>query len=80
MDTATLTQFFLWCTIINAAMFTFAVFMCVVAPGLVYRTQTALFPLSRETFTVVIYSFFAAYKLFLIFFNFTPLIALLIMG
>ena len=78
MDIQTLTQFFMWCTIINATMFALAVLMCSAAGNFVYRTQTALFPMSRETFTVVIYSFFGLYKLLIILFNFTPLIALLI--
>ena len=80
MDIQTLIQFFMWCTIINGAMFAFSVLMYTVARDLVYRIQTALFPMPRETFTAVLYSFFGVYKLFVIFFNFTPWIALLIIS
>ena len=80
MDIEALTQFFMWCTIINAAMFTFATIWIVAASNVVYRIQTALFPMPRETFTVVIYSFLGMFKLGIIFLNFTPWMALLILG
>ena len=54
--------------------------MIVGASNLVYRIQTALFPMPRETFTVVIYGFLGMYKLGVIFLNFTPWMALLIIG
>jgi hypothetical protein len=54
--------------------------MCIVAPGLVYRTQSKWFPLPRETFNVVIYSFLGLFKIVFLVFNVVPYVALLIVG
>ena len=80
MDIQTLTTFFMWCTIINGALLVLWTTMCIVAPGLVYRTQRAWFPIPRKTFDVVIYSFLGLFKIFFLFFNVVPYVALLIVG
>lgn len=80
MDIDTLTDFFMWCTIINGGLFLFWGAMCMLTPDLVYRTQSKFFPLPRETFNVVIYSFLGAFKIFFLIFNVTPFVALLIAG
>ena len=72
------TSFFMWCTIINTGLFAFWMLWLTLAPDLVYRTQRKWFPLSRESLEAVMYCFLGAFKIFLIFFNLTPLIALLI--
>jgi hypothetical protein len=51
-----------------------------VAPDLVYRTQSIWFPIPRKTFDVVIYSFLGLFKIFFLFFNVVPFVALLIVG
>lgn len=80
MDIQTLTIFFKWCTIINGGiLILWAVFM-MFAPNIVYRTQSIWFPIPRETFNVVIYSFLGVFKIFFLMFNVVPFIALLIMG
>jgi len=48
------------------------------APDLVYRTQSKWFPIPRETFNVVMYSFIGLFKIVFIVFNVVPYIALLI--
>lgn len=78
MDIHMLTKFFMWCTIINGSLFLFWGSMCMLAPGLVYRMQRKFFPMPRETFDVVIYSFLGAFKIIIIVFNLVPYLALLI--
>lgn len=80
MDIKTLTGFFKWCTIINIALFTFTISMFMLVPDLVYKTQSWIFPISREAFNVVLYSFLAGHKLMIIIFNVVPLISLLIIS
>jgi hypothetical protein len=74
----TLTTFFMWCTIINGTIFILWGSFCMLAPNLVYRTQSTFFQIPREQFTVIIYCFLGAFKIFLMFFNLVPFIALLL--
>ncbi len=80
MDTQTLTAFFMWCTIMNGGLLVFWTIACIAAPDLVYRTQSKWFPISRETFDVVIYSFLGLFKIVFLAFNLVPYLALLIVG
>lgn len=78
MDIQTLTNFFMWCSIINGALLSFWTIICIFAPDLMYRTQNKWFPMPRETFNVVIYSFIGLFKIFFLIFNVVPFVALLI--
>lgn len=78
MDIQTLTTFFMWCTVINGGLLVLWTTMCMLAPNLVYRIQSKWFPISRETFDVVIYSFLGLFKIVFLVFNVTPYVALLI--
>lgn len=78
MDVQSLTRFFMWCTIINGALLLFWTSAAIMAPDRVYRIQSKWFPLPRETFTVVFYSFLGVFKIVFIVFNLVPYIALLI--
>ena len=80
MDIQTLTQFFMWCTIINGALLLLWASVSMLAPDLVYRTQYKWFPIPRETFTVVFYSFLGLFKIVFLVFNLVPYVALLIVG
>ncbi len=80
MDIQTLTTFFMWCTIINGALLVLWVIMYIVAPDLVYRTQSKWFPIPRETFNVLMYSFLGLFKIIFLIFNVVPYIVLLIIG
>ena len=80
MDIATLTTFFMWCTIINGGSLLFWSAICAFAPDMVYRKQKMFFPITRETWDVLIFCFLGAFKLFVIGFNAVPYIALLIIG
>ena len=80
MNIELLTTFFMWCTIINGAVLLLWSTMCMLAPDLVYRTQNRWFPLPREIFNVVIYSFLGLFKIVFLVFNVVPYVSLLIIG
>lgn len=80
MDIQTLTDFFMWNTIINGGLLAFWTAMCLAAPDLVYRMQSRWFPIRRETYDVVIYGFLGLFKTVFIVFNVVPYLALLIVG
>ena len=80
MDIQTLTTFFMWCTIINGALLVLSGTMWILAPDLLYRRRTKWFPIPRETFNVITYSFFGFYKIIFLVFNVVPYVALLIIG
>ena len=80
MTIQTLTAFFMWCSIINGGIFLLWALFFMIAPDLVYRTQKKWFPIPRETFNVIYYSFLGAFKLLFLFFNVVPYLALLIVA
>ncbi len=75
-----MTAFFMWCTILNGGLLLFWACLGMLAPELIYRLHSQWFPLPRETFNVVLYAFLGAFKLFVLFFNLIPWLALLLMG
>ena len=80
MDIQTLQTFFMWCTIINAALLVLSGMICAFAGDWVYRVQSKWYPVSRDAFNVVIYSFIGVFKMFFLMFNLVPYVALLIVG
>lgn len=80
MDIVTLKEFFMWCTILNGGLLIISSLFLTFASNLVYRIHSKWFPMPRETFNVVIYSFIGVYKIFLWVFNLFPYIALVIIG
>jgi hypothetical protein len=78
MDIQTLTRFFMWCTIINGGLLVLWATMCMLAPEWVYRTQSKWFPIPRETFNIVIYSFLGLFKIIFLVFALVPYVSLLI--
>ena len=80
MDVMVLKDFFMWCTIINAALLILSFLICVFARDWAYNMHSKWFPISRETFNVAIYCFLGLYKMFVIAFNLVPFIALAIIG
>jgi hypothetical protein len=76
MNLETLTDFFMWSTILNIAVMFVWVGAMVLAPGMVYRTQSAFFSISRERFDQVMYGFMGLYKLMIITFSLVPYVAL----
>jgi hypothetical protein len=78
MDIQTLERFLMWCTIINAALLVLAGMIFTFAGDWVYRVQSKWYPISRDAFNVVTYSFIGLFKLFFVTFNLVPYAALLI--
>ena len=80
MDIPTLTSFFMWCTIINGGLLIYWSVIIICAPDFIYRIQSKWFPISREAFDIVIYSFLGLFKILFILFNLAPWLALLIIS
>ena len=80
MDIQALTALFMWLTIINGAMLILWSVLFMVVPDLVYRTQSKWFPISRDNFNIIMYSFLALFKTIVLAFNVVPYLALLIIG
>ena len=68
------------CTIMNGSLLVLWITMCIVAPDLVYSTQSQWVPIPPDAFNVVIYSFLEMFKIVFLVFNVTPYVTLLIVG
>jgi len=80
MDIPTLTSFFMWCTILNTGLLLFFALVFTVAGDFIHRMHGTFFPMQRETFRIVLYSFIGAYKIVVIAFNVVPWVALAVMA
>ena len=73
-----LTKFFMWCTILNMGLLVFSFLILTFAGDFVYRIHSKWFPMPRETFNVVLYSFIGIYKIIVFVFNIVPWVVLAI--
>ncbi len=80
MDIATVRGFFMWCTILNGGLLVLSSLILTFASDWVYRMHSKWYPIPREAFNVVIYSFVGIFKIFVLMFNLGPYIALVIVG
>lgn len=80
MDIQTLTLFFQWCTILNGSLLFLSFIILVSAPDLIYSLHSKWFPISREAFNVVLYSFLGLFKIVFLALSLVPYVALLIIG
>jgi len=80
MDMQFLTDFFMWCSIINGGLLLFWAGFIMFAPNLVYQLQTKWVPISRDTFNVAMYSFLGLFKIIFLMFNLVPYLSLLLIG
>lgn len=80
MDITTLKAFFLWCTIVNAALLLLSSLACIFFGDFSYRMNNKFFSISRQEFNVILVSFIALYKIFVMAFNLVPYIALVIVA
>ena len=80
MDIAMLTKFFMWCTILNLGLLMLSFLVTAFAGDFVYKMHSKWFPMPRETFKVVLYSFIGMYKIIVLAFNVVPWAALSIIG
>ena len=78
MDIRTVQSFFLWSTVVNGGLLFLSFALFSLAPDALYRMQRRWFPLSRDAFCVVYYSFLGLYKIFFLVFNLVPYVALVI--
>jgi hypothetical protein len=78
MFTSTLREFFMWCTIINGGILILTCIMSMFAQNFIYSMHKKWFPITKEEFSIAIYSFLGLFKIFFIVFNLVPYIALLI--
>jgi len=76
MDGNSLIAFFGWCSIINFCVFVYWAGMVLLAPRWIYRHSSAWFEFSESQFSAIQYVFLGSFKLFIIFFNLVPYIAL----
>ena len=80
MDIQMLTSFFMWCTILNMGLLVSSFLILAFAGDFVYRIHGKWFPMPRETFNVVLYSFIGMYKIIVLVFNAIPWAVLTIIG
>ena len=78
MDIQMLTSFFMWCTVIDGGILILWTLMFVLAPDRAYLIQSRFFPIHRETYNAVMYSFLGLFKIFFLVFNLVPYLAMLL--
>ena len=76
MTIDSLTAFFMWCSVINGALLVFWSLFVILVPDTVYRLQSRWFPISRDSYQLVMYSFLGLFKVMYLVFNLVPFIAL----
>jgi hypothetical protein len=76
----TVRTFFMWCTILNGGLLILSAGICALAGDWVYRMNRRWFPLPRDTFNILIYSFIGFFKMLVLMFNLVPYLALVIAG
>ena len=80
IDLEFLRQFFFWCMIINSAVYLFTAVSLMVFRGFVYSILGMLFKIDDVIIGASIQKYLGNFKLLITFFNFTPWIALMIIG
>ncbi len=80
MSIQDITEFFMWCSLINGGLLILWTLFILFAPDLVYKTQSRFIAIDRERFDTLIYAFLGLFKIFFLFFNLVPYLALLIIG
>ncbi|MHC4118219.1 MAG: DUF6868 family protein [Planctomycetota bacterium] len=72
MDVGMLTRFFMWCTILNMGLLALSFLILAVAGDSMYKIHSKWFPMPRETYNVLLFSWLAIYKIIVIVFNVMP--------
>ena len=80
MDIQTLTDFFMWCTLINLGFFLWTALMCLCCKNFIYRVHGKMFGLSQDTTSSMLYGFLGLYKIVFIVFVLVPWIALCVIS
>ena len=80
MDVQMLTDVLMWCMVLNGALLIVSFLFCAFAGDWVFQMHRKWFPMPRETYNVVIYSFLGSFKILVLIFNVVPYVALRIVG
>jgi len=81
MDIEILKDFFMWCSIISCSIMVFWTVIFWIMPDMVLKSQRWIFPtVTREQYTLIMYSFIGMFKIMFIIFNLIPYLALLIIA
>ena len=80
MDIQSLTDFFMWCSIINCGLLLLSSFFLWIKQDFVYKIQGKFVSLSKEQLEIFFYGYIALFKIFVIVFNVVPFVALKIIG
>jgi len=76
MSLEILIDFFMWCTLINGVILLIWGLIYMFIPDLMYRAQSNWFQVSRENYNSLSYLLLGLFKIFYIFFNLVPFLAL----
>ncbi|MDD5728628.1 MAG: hypothetical protein PHV59_08700 [Victivallales bacterium] len=76
MDIQILLRFFLWCTVIDGVLLVLGCGMGMFFQDFVYRIHHKWFNISREHFSLTVYVVIGMFKVFFLFFNLVPCLAL----
>ena len=71
-----LSDLLLWSTIINFGILLWWFFIFIAAHDMIYRLHYRMFKISADSFDLIHYTGIIAYKLFILFFNLIPWIAI----
>lgn len=78
MNAQMLSDFLMWCTILNAGLLILSSLIMMFAGDFAYGLHRRWFAMPRETFNIAIYSFLGLYKILVIVFNLVPWAALML--
>ncbi len=80
MNTSFVSEFLLWCLVINYVILLWWFGAFVFAHGWMFKLHRRLFRISEERFDSIHYAAMAIYKIGVLLFNLTPYVALRIMA
>jgi hypothetical protein len=80
MNIQTLSDFLMWCTVINFSFLLLWSSILVAAPNFIYGIQRKFVSLTKEQFELFFYGFLAFYKVLAIFFNLVPFMVLKVLA
>ena len=80
IDTAKLTAFFKWCSIINGIILVLAILGVVLGPEFGQALQSRMFQVAPGTLSAAMYMFLGMFKIFWLVFNVVPYVALRIVS
>jgi hypothetical protein len=80
MTMEVLTDFLLWCSIINGGLLLFSTVLFVFASDFVYSVHSLWFSIPRENYDTAIFSYLGMYNIGILVFNLVAYVALRVVG